>query len=156
MSFQQICSDLCRCCSKCSALTIHIYERSVTSLQKLSVGQQLASRLFGTLWPATQIYSLATMSKMAVLRTGVIAAGAARGVVSPVFGQSQAALEPVQEPAQEHAQRPRKVQAFCKWPRPVACRFAARRAPWGCGGACQGQTLIQFLSEFASVGGQAS
>jgi len=36
VSFQQICSDLCRCCcSKCSALTIHISERSVTSLQKL-------------------------------------------------------------------------------------------------------------------------
>lgn len=49
------------------------------------------------------------MSTLSVLRTGAVAAGVARGIVSPVFGQSQNALEQAQEPVQEPAQRPRKT-----------------------------------------------
>lgn len=50
------------------------------------------------------------MSKLSLLRTGVVAAGAARGVVSPVFGQGQVALEQAEEPAAaQPAQKPRKV-----------------------------------------------
>lgn len=48
---------------------------------------------------------------MAILRTGVVAAGAARGVVSPVFGQSQVAVEQVEEStAPQQSQKPRKVR----------------------------------------------
>ncbi len=55
----------------------------------------------------------ATMSKLAMLRTGVVAAGAARGVVSPVFGHSQVAVDTAEESdAAQVAQKPRKVPTF--------------------------------------------
>ena len=53
------------------------------------------------------------MSKLSMLRTGVVAAGAARGVVSPVFGHSQLAVDTAEEPdAGQVAQKPRKVPIF--------------------------------------------
>lgn len=53
------------------------------------------------------------MSKLAMLRTGVVAAGAARGVVSPVFGHSQVAVDTADESdAAQVAQKPRKVPTF--------------------------------------------
>jgi hypothetical protein len=55
----------------------------------------------------------ATMSKLAMLRTGVVAAGAARGVVSPVCGHSQVAVDTAEESdAAQVAQKPRKVPTF--------------------------------------------